>query len=168
MNSMNQSTKVSSALIVVSLEKNRHLLKARGFTLIELMITVAIIGILASIAIPAYTDYVTRSRLADVHSNLAAGRVRAEQYYQDFRTYADVVVGGVTNVMPCPVAIANATFACADKTASTYTITATGTGPLNGFVFTIDQGNNRATTGAPTGWTINATCWVMRKGGSCS
>lgn len=129
-----------------------------GFSLIEVMVVVAILGILAAIALPQYDEYVTRGRLVDAFSQLSAGRVRAEQFYQDNRTF----VG-----MPCPGDTATVGFACA-STATTYTITATGAAALGGFAFTIDQANNRATTGVKTGWTTNASCWVVSKGGGCS
>ena len=52
---------------------------ARGFTLIELMITVAVIAVLSAIALPSYTDYVTRSKLAEAYAHLADLRVKMEQ-----------------------------------------------------------------------------------------
>ena len=131
---------------------------ATGFSLVELIVAVAILSLLASIALPQYNEYVTRGRLVDSYAQLAAGRVRAEQFYQDNRTY----VG-----MPCPANTGTATFAC-QSDATTYTITATGTGGIAGFVFTIDQANVRATTGAPSGWSTNAGCWIASKSGGCT
>lgn len=133
----------------------------KGFTLIELMIVVAVIGILASIALPAYGDYVLRSKLTEAMTQLASMRVKLEQYYQDNRTY----VGG------CP-AVGDAKYfiyACPTLTASTFQATATGvaTQGTGGFVYTIDQSNAKTTSGVPAGWTANAACWVTKKGGTC-
>lgn len=132
--------------------------RAQGFTLIEVMIVVAIVAILSSIALPSYTEYVQRGRLVDAHAALANARVQAEQFFQDNRTY---------NGMPCPAAANNFTFACNPTTAAAFTVTATGTGSMAGFVMTINQANARATTGVPTGWTANNACWVLRRGGAC-
>lgn len=151
--------------------------RTKGFTLIELMIVVAIIGILSAIAIPAYTDYVTRAKISEATSTLADLRVKMEQYYLDNRTYP---TGGCVVVVPPAVAgatelavpaAANFAFSCvvAVGPPPTYTLTAAGvpTRGMSGFTYTVDQLNVKATTAVPSGWTTNAACWVTKKGGEC-
>lgn len=139
-------------------KKGDVMYKQTGFTLIELMITVAVIGILAGIGFPAYNDYITRGKLVDATSGLSNGRVKMEQYFQDNRTYVDG---------PCPANTKYFTFAC-DPTATTYTITATGVGNLSAFIYTINQANTKGTGGLKAGWgAVPASCWIVRKGDSC-
>jgi len=141
-----------------------------GFTLIELMIVVAIIGLLAAVGIPMYSDYVIRGKLAEGTSTLSDGRVRMEQYFQDNRTYlpaAPAANGCPTLQLPFPSTSTNFTYACSNLSTTTYTLTATGTGGVAGFVYTIDQANTRVTTGVPTGWTASPNCWAVKRGGGC-
>ena len=51
------------------------------------MVTIAIVAILAAIAIPSYTDYITRSKIQEATTALLAMRTKMEQYFQDNRTY---------------------------------------------------------------------------------
>lgn len=61
--------------------------RSTGFTLIEVLITVVIVAILSSLAVPFYTDYVRRGQIQEAIANLTELRVRMEQYYQDERLY---------------------------------------------------------------------------------
>ena len=75
--------------------------RSQGFSLIELMIAVVIVGILAAIAIPMYSDYVTRSRRADGQATLMQVAQELERCYTQFSKYNDnscsVVNGGVVS-----------------------------------------------------------------------
>jgi len=137
----------------------RTTVRERGFTLIELMIVVAILGILGAVAIPAYGNYVMRARLADAYSGLGSVQTAAEEYWSNNRTYA-----GFDRLPP---ASANFSYSLTSATASAYVVTAAGRGPALGFSFTIDQNGARTTARAPTGWTASTSCWIDRKDGRC-
>lgn len=136
-------------------------LKQHGFTLIEIMVVVAIIGILSAIAIPSYTNYVKRGKAAEATSTLADLRVKMEQCFQDNRDYTACAA----NCAPTTGA-KFFTYSCTTQTATTYTISAAGNAAENmgGFAYTVDQSNAKTSTfdgNSGTG------CWLMSKSGTC-
>ncbi|MEI7613154.1 MAG: type IV pilin protein [Betaproteobacteria bacterium] len=136
----------------------------KGFTLIELMVVVAVIAILSAIAIPNYSDYVTRGRIPDATSGLASRRVQMEQFFQDNRTY---VAAPACNDGGSPYF----TFSCTAATATTFTLQAAGISSMTGFTFTVDQSGARTSTASAAliakGWASNGSCWITRKQGAC-
>ena len=132
-----------------------------GFTLIELMVALVIVAILAAIALPNYSSYVQRGKLAEATSNLAAMRVLMEQYYLDNRTF----VGGACSA---PGTAKYFGYACTPAaTATAYTLVATGitSAGMGGFAFSIDQANNRLTTAFPGATGLPAACWMSTRAG---
>jgi len=148
---------------------------ARGFTLIEVMITVAIVAILAAVALPSYNDYIRRGQLPEAFAGMADLRVKMEQYYQDNRNYGGA---NCADAGPPSWSGGNGTltyagaqffaFSCAVTNGGQgYTITATGNGGTRatGHVYTINHANQRATTQFK-GNAVTSACWLA-KGGEC-
>jgi type IV pilus assembly protein PilE len=156
----------------------------KGFTLIELMITVAIIAVLAAVGLPSYSDYITRSKLAEAYAHLADLRVKMEQSYLDNRRYNVTgtlstcgIPGGNT---PTAQGSKYFDFTCASSAPNAagdqeYVLTASGKSSenLGGIAFSINQGNTKATTVtastpmADKGYQTNAICWVRKKPSQC-
>ncbi len=139
---------------------------AQGFTLVELMITVVIIAVLATIAVPSYTNYVKTGNAQEAPSNLLALKTQAEQYYADnpAKGYKD---------FPCatPASATMFAYTCAYTPVTvpqdTITITATGITGKNiaGWTYTIDQSGARTSSGIDGA--ASSTCWITRSNGSC-
>ena len=136
--------------------------RSRGFTLVELMVVVAIVAILASVALPAYQDYAVRSRIPDATDRLSVLQTQLDGYFLDNRTY--------TNARACGTDTSTSkyfTFSCASASDTAYVLQAVGSGAMAGFTFTVDQNYNKATPNVPAGWTSSGTCWITKKGGIC-
>lgn len=143
-------------------------LRPTGFTLIELMVVLAIVAILSSLAYPSYRDYILRGQLVDATNALSAFRANMERYYQDNRTYLST--GGFTSPCLLPAAqrtVGNFLVSCsAGPTDTAYTLQAVGSGPVTGFTFTVDQQDNR-TTVAPGTWGNCNIRWILKRGQPC-
>lgn len=134
-----------------------------GFTLIELMIVVVIVGILSSIAYPTYEAYVLKGKIADGTSILSSKRSQIEQYFQDNRTYE--------NAPGCAEDSAssqNFDFSCeSDNWLTGFTLTATGKDSMSEFSYTLNQSGAKTSSSSHAGWSGSDTCWVTKKGGGC-
>jgi type IV pilus assembly protein PilE len=108
----------------------------KGVTLIEVMVVVAIVGLLAAIAIPAYNDYITRSRRSEAFTALMTVRAAQEMYRAEKGFYAsDFVDAGKTVLAGCSSAMAGGNYTVAiarGPTTAEFKVTATVTAAESG------------------------------------
>ena len=100
-------------------------MNARGFTLIELMIVVAVVAILASIAIPAYQDQVRKGRRADAMAQLLTLAQAYERFYTSNNTYAGFWATVPANQRQSPTQGTAFYTLTTNETATTFVLTAT-------------------------------------------
>jgi type IV pilus assembly protein PilE len=158
----------------ITAARGRH---AAGFTLIEVMVTVAIVAILASVGYPQYTDYTRRGQLPEAMAALSDYRIKMEQYFQDYKNYGTATGGACANGTNAPAwksfVPANSkffTYTCLTTGtggATGYTITATGAaGRAVGHVYTINESNQQTTTQFKGAAVSGKNCWLQR-GNEC-
>lgn len=126
-----------------------------GFTLIELMIVVALISILAAIAVPSYTSYVNKQRMRAAQADLVVLAANAENTFQRTLTYPATT----TTTAGTKTALASwqpsddklFDFLISASSASAFTVQAVGKGALSGCTISLTNANVRATSGCPQG-----------------
>lgn len=137
-------------------------LKDKGFTLVELMLVVAIVGILATIAYPSYVQYVQKSRRAEARAALLGAAQALERYYTERNTYLGAVLGS-GGIYPDTSEHGFYALILVTPSATTYTLTATPQGAQAGDAcgnLSINEQGIKSCTGSLCGSASPpAECW---------
>ena len=130
----------------------------RGFTLIEMMVVLVVIGLLAAVAYPSYSAQIAKGRRADAKQSLIELAQKLERFYTERSTYAGATLGGA-GIYPSSSVGGYYTLAIATQTAAGFTLTATPTGKQTGDAcgsFGYNQAGDKVVAG---GSLTTASCW---------
>ncbi|KAB7780141.1 pilin [Xanthomonas sp. LMG 12460] len=133
--------------------------KQQGFTLIELMIVVAIIAILAAIALPMYQDYVAKSQVTAALAEITPGKTQAEVLLNEGTDFNAATAIGLNTSTRCPTLAVTGTAA---SRASTITCTIAGNSQVKGKTITLTR---TAATGV---WACSTTAVAKYKPNGCT
>ena len=154
--------------IIVALKKwphDSHALKKQpsvneGFTLIELIIAIAILSIIMAVVAPTYSQYVQRGKIAEALATLGSLSTRMEKNYLDFRKYTD-------NNGNCAVGTPNTdnfNYSCASS-GQNYTWTATSSDGK--YIFSVNNNFNKVTLAFGGNSMSSVDCWMISEDGTC-
>ena len=138
--------------------------RQQGFTLIEVLVTLAMVSIIAAVALPAYSGYVARSKVPPGLEALSSTATRMEQFYQDTGNYG-VGSCGSGYVMPTPSTSYSAVSCVLTNLGQGFDMTITGIGALSGYQYSINHRGERKTLAHPKGLP-SGNCWSV-KGTTC-
>lgn len=151
--------------------KRNARLSVHGFTLIEVLITVAIVAILAAIALPSYDDYVRRGQVQEAFHFLSDYRIKLEQYFQDNKNYGTGGCGKGTKTPKWAEDLTKAdakyfAFSCS-LSGGGYEMVAKGIrGRAVGHEYVVNEENLQKTTKFKNAAVAGKNCWLM-KGSEC-
>lgn len=135
--------------------------RSPGFTLLELLVAMAVAGLLTVIAIASYTSYIQRARLSEAFEGLTNYRLKMEQAFQDNGNF-----GTAACLVAVPADTPHFKFSCEIGNGGlSFVATAKGANKMEGRQFTVNDDGAQATTEFPGASGLPAACWLTRAGG---
>jgi len=125
-----------------------------GFTLIELIIAIAILSIIVAVAAPTYNNYIQRGKIAEALSTLGNLSTQMEKYYLDFRQYTDANGNCAINNHTSDTYAFNCT-----SSGQSYTWTATSSD--GNYIFSVNNNFDKATLAFEGGTLSSVDCWMI-------